>query len=413
MVSDIAAFTAPALAVSFFPIDARSLSMGGTGVAGAKASSAGLFNPALLAAQQQDADFSRVLPSVGAILDDQDDVLDTVDEIQNGSLEQTEQGIDNANADPSLGNVLSLGAAASALASDLPRLGSRPVNLEVGAGFGLGVPSRKIGVGLHANASLSAGVATRVNNADIVLLNQLSAYASDGSFAGDCGDTAIFDASCQVRPLDEMMQSALTVVGVVIGEVGLSLAHEFQFGEQTLALGITPKIVQVDTINYTQVINSDEELGDVVDDDRYRREYSDFNIDIGVAKVFGEEGRTLTAGLVVKNLIAQSYRTAADQFGRSYEISLEPQARAGLAKHWGAFNVAADLDLTRKTRASALARTASSSAWAWSWTCAISSCVPATATTLSPRASRIWRQLAWVWGHWTSQRCTPMSKAWA
>lgn len=351
LAASIALSATQAFAVPFSPFDARSLSMGGTGVANARPAAAGLFNPALLAAQGADTDFSVILPTVGVIIDDSDNVVDTVDEVQNGSLSRTEDAIEvvNASGGANPADVQALSAAANGLAADLPRLGNKPVNLELGAGFGFGVPSKKHGFSLHVASNLSAGIVANVSGGDVGLLTDLAGYAADGVFSpGERADTRFFDASgTQLKDLGDMIASSLSVVGVVIGEAGISLAREFTFGEQTLSIGVTPKILMVDTIHYRQVLNGDEELGDVVDDSRYRREYSDFNIDFGVAKVFGEDKQTTTVGLVVKNLITQSYQTAPDANGRSYAISIEPQVRAGVARRWGAFSVAGDLDLTR------------------------------------------------------------------
>jgi hypothetical protein len=347
----LALASGPALAVPFSPLDARALAMGGTGVAGARPAAAGLFNPALLAAQNQDADFSLVLPSVGVVLDDQDNLVDTVDEIQSGSLNQVEDGIDRVNegGGSNAADVQALGVAAGALARDLPRLGNKPVNLEIGASLGFGVPSRTLGFGLYAAGNLSAGIQAEASAADSVLLDRLATYAQDGTFdAAERADTTLFqNGGANIRDLEDVLTSTVSVVGVVIGEVGVPLAREFAFGDQSLSLGITPKMVTVDTIHYRAVINSEEELGDVIDDSRYRREYSDINFDLGAARVFGDAKRPLTVGLVVRNLITQNYATAPDASGKTYAISLEPQVRAGLEKRWGMFGAALDLDLTK------------------------------------------------------------------
>lgn len=346
----LALASAPVVAVPFSPIDARSLSMGGAGVANARAAAAGLFNPALLATQDSEADFSIVLPSVGVILDDKDNLVETVDDVQNGSLARTEDAISSVNASggAASGNtaaVQELSRSAAALARDLPLLGSKPVSVDVGAGFGFGIPGRRLGFGLHVATNLSAGIQADITGADPLLLNELAAEAADGSLAGI--DPKFVDAGGNVKELDDLLGSTLTVVGVVMSEVGISLGREFTFGGQTVALGVTPKLLMVDTIHYRSTLNSEEELGDVVDDARYRREYTDFNLDIGMAKTFGEEARKLTVGLVVKNLITQSYQTAPDATGRAYAVSIEPQVRVGVARRWGMVNVAADLDITR------------------------------------------------------------------
>lgn len=334
-----------AMAVPFSPIDGRSFSMGGTGVASAKAASAGLFNPALLAAQRQSADFSLILPTVGLIADDSGNVVDTLSDIQDGSLEQMEQAIDNYNAFPSPGNAQGVAAPARALAGDLPRLDGRPVTVEAGVGLGFGVPSKKFGVGLHVTSNLSLGVVTHIDNADIALLNDIADDADTGVFT--C-PSSYMDAACNIKPADELLDSTVEAVGVGIAELGVSFAREFEIGGSPLAIGITPKFVKIDTIQYLQSVGSDDDIEDIADDERYRKEYTGFNIDVGVAKTFGEEDSALVAGLVIRNLIPQSYKTAgAAGTAAIYEIELNPQIRAGVAKRLSVFNLSADLDLTK------------------------------------------------------------------
>lgn len=338
-----------AMAVPFSPIDGRSFAMGGTGVASAKAASAGLFNPALLAAQRQSADFSLVLPTVGVMADDSGNVIDTLSDIQDGSLDQLEQAIDNYNNFPSPASAQGVAAPARALAADLPRLDGRPVTVEAGVGLGFGVPSKKFGVGLHLTGNLSLGVVTHIDNADIALLNEIANDADTGTF--NCG-SSYMDATCsEVKPADELLKSSVEAVGVSIGELGVSFAREFEIGGSPLAIGITPKLVKIDTIQYWQSVGSDDDIEDIVDDARYRKEYTGFNIDVGVAKTFGEDS-ALVAGLVIRNLIPQSYKTTgvtntAGVFVAPYEIELNPQIRAGVAKRLSVFNFSADLDLTK------------------------------------------------------------------
>lgn len=348
----------PLLAASFSPMDARSLSMGGVGVAGARAASAGLFNPALLAVQPKDRGFSLILPTVGVVVDDKDDVVNTLDDVQNGSLQALENAIDQGNQsgfiNPS--DVSALDPALRNFAGDLPRLGGKPVNLDVGAGLGFGMPGKELGVGLNVHGTLTAGVVINVANSDVANLNTLAGYAQDGIFdAAERANTTFFNATgTALKPVDEIITSSISILGVAITEAGLSLAREFTIAGQTLALGITPKLVQVDTIYYTQAVNSND-LGDTIEDEKYRKKYDDFNMDMGVAQVYGEEETALTVGLVIKNLISNSYQTAADVNGKTHEIEIRPQLRAGVNKRWNRRSVGADLDLSRNKSAGLVA----------------------------------------------------------
>lgn len=72
-----------AYAVPLLPIDARGLAMGSTGVASAKLAHAPQYNPALLSTAAEDEDFAIVLPQVGAVGADEEDMIDSVDAIAN------------------------------------------------------------------------------------------------------------------------------------------------------------------------------------------------------------------------------------------------------------------------------------------------------------------------------------------
>lgn len=344
----LASASTTAFAVPFSPVDGRSFSMGGTGVANAKAASAGQFNPALLAAQKSTADFSIILPTVGVIADDSDGFVDALNDMQDGSLKQMENAIDAWNSAPIPANAVAVGNAAQAMAQELPSLNGKPVTLNVGAGFGFGIPSQSLGFGLHASTTADLGVVSHINAADIATLNQIYLDSQNpGGFV--CPpNPGYMDASCNLLDADQIITSDMQVVGVAIAEVGLSFAHDFGFA----AIGITPKMMKIETFHYADSLGKSDELEDIAKDKNYRTEYTNFNVDLGVAKTIGEPDSALVLGLVIKNLLGKNYKTIATTstagvFYNSYEIELKPQARAGIAKRWNHFSLASDLDLTK------------------------------------------------------------------
>lgn len=357
-ISAIALFavTSPAWAVPFAPVDGRSFAMGGTGVANARASSSGLFNPAMLAAQKPSADFSIILPTVGVIADDSGNVLDTLSDMQDGSLTQFEDAMTAWDNNQTLANATLVANAAGAVKNDLPKLNNKPVTLDIGAGFGFGVPSKTFGFGLHTTMNASVGVVTRIHPNDLTILSNMQAAAAT-NFAGcdasfqECAPGPNFG---ELKDPAKILQSSEEAVGVAVGEVGLGFAHQFDIAGQKISLGITPKFVQIDTIQYHESMGSNEDISDVIEDTKYRKEYTDFNADLGAAMTFGEEETATVVGLVVRNVMAKSYKTAGfvDSHGTvwpAYEIELNTQMRAGVAKRWNSFNVAADVDLTKNS----------------------------------------------------------------
>ncbi len=80
-----------------------------------------------------------------------------------------------------------------------------------------------------------------------------------------------------------------------------------------------------------------------LDTDQGKKEYSDFNFDIGVAKTYDSGWKT---GVVVKNLLAEDYLTALGN-----TIKIEPQARIGIAHSNEWTTVALDVDLNESESA--------------------------------------------------------------
>ena len=98
-----------------------------------------------------------------------------------------------------------------------------------------------------------------------------------------------------------------------------------------------PTVQELDDANY--------DLGDELEDSEQTDD--DFNLDLGLATTFLDD--RITLGLVIKNLIANSYKTKpASNTGQYAEFDVDTQARLGIA--WDApmgLTLAADMDLTK------------------------------------------------------------------
>jgi hypothetical protein len=68
-------------AASAASFDARNSGMGGTGVASSRYDAASTTNPALLTNFQEDDDFSLIVPAIGGTISDEDDIVDSLDSI--------------------------------------------------------------------------------------------------------------------------------------------------------------------------------------------------------------------------------------------------------------------------------------------------------------------------------------------
>jgi hypothetical protein len=81
-----------AAATPLLPMDARGLAMGSTGVASAKLAHAPQYNPALLSTANEEDDFAIVLPQVGVVVADEEEMIDAFDSLTNDTYSGSSNG---------------------------------------------------------------------------------------------------------------------------------------------------------------------------------------------------------------------------------------------------------------------------------------------------------------------------------
>ena len=305
--------THQALAVPFSSYDPRSFAMGGVGVAAGASGNAVFFNPALLAAAREDEDFSFNLYA-GARAADPDNMVDAVDNFDsNNSM----QAFSDAILAYPPGNPGPVQAAATQLTADLLDLSQKAVQLEGDAGIVVGVPSKTIGVSVYGNVWAVGGGVADVTAADITAINQV---VTDVTLNNPTTDpSGSFTSSVSARFAE-------------IREAGVALARDFD----GIAVGITPKFVKVRTYDYQFVGNQIDTA--TIDLDQGEKTDSNFNIDIGIARDFGDGWK---GGLAIKNVLAQEYTTILNN-----KIKIDPMARAGAMYQNDWVTVGMDVDLT-------------------------------------------------------------------
>ena len=313
-------------ALPFSGVDARSISMGGTGVAAGNVVNASTFNPALLAAYREGEDFNISL-ALGIVARDEDDMIDAIDEIQatntNGfdKFQQFEDDIQSyifafgGPGQTAAGNALQ--SSAQDLKDALNNLSNKPIELGFNAGMNLSIPSDTLGVSVFANtraiASGSVNVApSDINNIDGVVSDVLAANPTTDPFAG--GDLA----------------STLDLTGGAVTEVGVALATKIA----GIAIGVTPKTLRIDTITLSESVNATD-TDNALDDTG--ETFEDVNFDVGVAIDLG----VFKIGAVGKNMIEQEYNLSSGS-----KVIIEPQLRAGIAFDAGWATLTMDQDLT-------------------------------------------------------------------
>src|SRR3569623_463452 len=281
------AATQQAEAVSFGTFDPRSMAMGGTGVAAGTSANAGFFNPALLAAGRDGEDFSLEFPVIGARVAAPDDMVSSLDDFQSADyVDRFSQAVDQWNAAT---NGPELQAAKAAVVSTgrqlvtgLGTISNKALQGEVNVGAVVGIPSKSLGASVQLSSRAVGGGLLDVTQQDVTAINAV---------------------------IDGLDNNATT--GIVDGN---------------------GKLMQVTTFDY----RVDVDTGDL-SLDQGKKTYTDFNIDLGALHRYSNGWST---GVVVKNLIPQTYKTS---LGNS--IKLDPQARLGLAYEHSWITVASDIDL--------------------------------------------------------------------
>ncbi len=354
--------------------DARSMAMGGTGVSSASLGAAALFNPALLAVPDNGDHFALILPAIGAQATDQGDVRNKVKDLQNGAYDTSVNDYHNFQNTPTSASAAALSTDLQGLNGGLAGLSGQPIDLQAGlVPFSMAFHNPVLSVGVFTNAY--ADIAARFNYAssDATTLNNYSSLL--GSIAPDinrlnsgsetlaqknalvatltspqysqlinsgcasslnAGSTSQNVASCFNNP-NNTVASSVQAVGAVIGEVGVGLAMQ----ADGIAFGVTPKVLMVKTFYYDKVVQNNTSFST----QNSSKDYNAVNADLGAAYVL--PGTPYKVGVVVKNLIPETFSTVTDSLGNRVDIKINPQVSAGAEAHWSRATVTADLDLTR------------------------------------------------------------------
>lgn len=306
-------------AASYASFDPRSLGMGGVGVASGTSANAVFLNPALLAAADSRDRFSLALP-LGGRLSDPDELIEAVDDFSDAEpIQAFQTAIENYMDDASAGNADAVASRGTDLIEHFQNLSGKVLQAEGMAAVVVGVPGKRLGVSAFANGYVIGGTVGLASDADIAAIQ------------------AVVDAAGGLDPVTDPtpdLSSSVHARFAAIGEAGLSFATRLDW-LGGLAVGVTPKYVQVRTYDYS-FVGSELDDAEIELEDGERTD-SDFNVDLGLA-MDGENG--WVTGLSVRNLVSREYRTVQGNL-----VKIKPQARLGIAWRGDWLTLAADLDL--------------------------------------------------------------------
>ncbi len=293
--------------------DARNYGMGGASVASSRYNSAGISNPALLTRFKEGDTFSVILPSIGAVGSDKEDLLGAIEDFQE-SVDRVGVALDNLTATP---------ADLADLATQLDNLNGKAMVGNVGGGFSFAMPSKELGWSIFAHTFVDARVTMDI----------------------DPGDTALITGATASTDLDAILSEGV-VLAASVTEVGVSLAHEFDIAGLQLAVGVTPKAQRIDTFNYSVNVNTFDETD--FDASQFSNDTATFNVDVGAAVTLVDN---VTIGVMGRNLISRDATTVTTN-GNTFTFNLDPTVTVGAAftSDDGMFTLAADVDVTEFER---------------------------------------------------------------
>ena len=353
-------------ATSFNSFDPKSMAMGGAGVAVPNPGSAPFFNPALLSIADSEDDFALELPILGGHIADSDDFIDAIDNFDDSLADQVDFAITSYNGAP--GTSAPVVSTVNNLNRAILTLSNKPVQFDVNAGLVVGIPSKNYGMALSITGSANfAGIfdyqdSTTVSN----LTNDLAAldfcYTLTGAAQVNCIQTTAFTfvdsnpasptfgqvnftAQSDTGASSDILSKA-RFVGIGFTEVGLTFSREFFVFGADWAVGLTPKFVSLTVFDYEA--NADSADTDNLDADNFSTDYNDINIDVGIARDYGNGWRM---GFVIKNLISNDYKAfnidsaTGAKTATGTIISVKPQARIGVSRSNSWSIVTVDLDL--------------------------------------------------------------------
>jgi F plasmid transfer operon protein TraF len=274
--------TVHALPYGFY--DARSVAMGNASVATGGVTTAALSNPGMLMVNEYKDSFALLLPAIGVQVIDDGNVIDLVDEFQ---------ALDPLNpVDQARGiQIVTELEGKSIVAAVIPNIAF----VSSGESFTWGIT-------LRGDAVVSSGLKGP--------------------------DDPAYD------PLNPQVDA----LGVAITEVGVPMGTAFSVAGMQLSVGITPRYLQIDAIEYTSPLSTAD-----IEDVKNAESQSLGNLSTVDAGVVLSLVDTFRVGFVAKNLIEDSKTT---NIGRVIEV--ETQYRVGASFDGGFFTLAADMDLNER-----------------------------------------------------------------
>lgn len=287
-------------------IDARTNSMGGTGVASSSYIAASFNNPALLASQSSSDDFGLLFPAISLRGSDENELVSKVSDFQDLNHDLFD-GIITGSSELSEEQVQSW-------KNELSGIKGGQVLVSASTGFALTLPTDVISASIFMKTDLDA-----VSNVNL-----------------DLSDLDID----KYNPNVGLDKSNVDLTVGAVSDFGLSFAKSFDLSsERKLMLGISPKVQGLAVSSYDDSLDRFDASDFDSEQDVYKK--IAFNVDVGAAF---KPSDSVTVGLVGKNLISQKLK-AKTVNDKDVTLELTPSVKAGISYAYRGVTVAADVDL--------------------------------------------------------------------
>ena len=317
----------------FHALGAKSIGMGGTGVASASGSLAGYYNPALLT-ETKGVEVSLGLgvgireKDIGEQIDKLSDMElnDVVDNIANHAP------INGSNSSSDKKNILD--------AQEILKNIGNENGVSLMPTAHLGVQYDNMAIGLYMSSEIVVSANIDKTHTDLIVTENGGYYsynAENDTYALSTKDA--YEASSLQYALDNKTTS-VDAKGLVLTEIPVSYAKAFDLPMGELSVGGSLKLMHGTT--YTQTLDIDDE--DATDEDKLKENQKDSdNIGLDLGLLFKPSSiPALKVGLVAKNLNAPSF-----DLQTGGEIKADLQVRTGVQYTLAeSLDLAVDLDLT-------------------------------------------------------------------
>jgi len=383
----------PALGISFLTFDARSMSMGGTGVVTARSHNASLFNPGLLTRHEPHRrDRVSMHAYAGARLLDRDNFLDSAENFADRYEDVSLDDLVSDNFDLEAGTFETGAELRSAtdqlrtLQTDLNYLSDKPLRVSASYGASFNYPTQNWAFGGYHRQFLVMGSAVRISDQDNANINRVTSTID--RFADVFDDVARLEELSRaesltveevvngadrlwnsVRALDVYLDfdqisddasngglrgrgltdylrepiprefsSTIETQGAEVREEAISVARKFPLtSDSRIHVGVNLKQVNFTTIHFEQRI--DDFALSAYELDEFRRDHTRFNMDAGM--VYSHDS-PWEWGVVVRNLVPQNFYTVEGD-----RIDVRPLVRAGVGYRTRPLRLTLDVDVTK------------------------------------------------------------------